>query len=92
MAEAVEERTRQLERLYLEGQRSSKDESLSVEGLLDALTVLHDECSKSTLRREKNIADFVQRSECTIPRGRACFPLLVNWVVGFSTGFQSREW
>lgn len=34
--------------------------TLSVEALLDALTVLYDECCNSSLRREKTVNDFIE--------------------------------
>lgn len=61
----AEKRTGLLEALYLDGKRAQPDEALSVDGLLDALLVLHDECSGSTLRKEKNIENFVSRSKET---------------------------
>lgn len=33
--------------------------SVSVEGLLDCLLVLYDECCNSSLRREKTVSDFI---------------------------------
>lgn len=38
---------------------------LSIETLLDAIIILYDECSTSSLRREKSVSDFVEMSmEC----------------------------
>ncbi|XP_037947588.1 serine/threonine-protein kinase Genghis Khan isoform X3 [Teleopsis dalmanni] len=34
--------------------------AISVEGLLDALLVLYDECCNSSLRREKTVSDFIK--------------------------------
>ena len=59
----VEKRTAKLESFYLDGKRETPEEALSVDGLLDALLVLHDECSGSTLRKDKNIENFVSRSK-----------------------------
>ncbi|KAK7103526.1 hypothetical protein V1264_018406 [Littorina saxatilis] len=56
---SAEERLRKLEQLYLNGVSKSNGLSLSVETLLDVFLVLYDECSSSTLRREKNISEFV---------------------------------
>ena len=34
--------------------------AISVETLLDALLLLYDECSNSSLRREKTVSDFIK--------------------------------
>lgn len=52
------ERLNQLEQVYLTG--SPYEFSLSLETLLDSLVCLYDECSSSTLRKEKSIAEFVE--------------------------------
>lgn len=52
------DRLQHLEQLYLE--RGPYNTALSVESLLDTLVCLFDECSNSTLRKEKSIADFVE--------------------------------
>ena len=57
---SAEERLRKLEQLYLNGVAKSSGLALSVETLLDVFLVLYDECSSSTLRREKNISEFVE--------------------------------
>lgn len=36
---------------------------LSIETLLDAFIILYDECSISSLRREKTVSDFVEMSK-----------------------------
>lgn len=36
---------------------------ISVETLLDALLLLYDECSNSSLRREKTVSDFINIGE-----------------------------
>ncbi|KAL8615672.1 hypothetical protein ACOMHN_034822 [Nucella lapillus] len=56
---SAEERVKRLEKLYVGGVANSKGLSLSVETLLDVFLILYDECSSSTLRREKNISEFV---------------------------------
>lgn len=38
---------------------ASGKKSVSVEGLLDCLLVLYDECCNSSLRREKTVSDFI---------------------------------
>ncbi|KAL8613630.1 hypothetical protein ACOMHN_022049 [Nucella lapillus] len=57
---SAEERLKKLERLYLEGVANSKGLALSIETLLDVFLVLYDECNSAALRREKNIAEFVE--------------------------------
>jgi serine/threonine-protein kinase MRCK len=57
---SAEERLKKLERLYLNGVANSSGSALSVETLLDVFLVLYDECSSYTLRREKNISEFVE--------------------------------
>ena len=37
-----------------------RGDSFSVETLLDALTVLYDECCSSSFKREKTVADFIE--------------------------------
>lgn len=56
----TEERLKKLERLYLSGVEASNGKCVSVESLLDVFIVLYDECCNAALRREKNIADFVE--------------------------------
>lgn len=56
-----DQRLKQLERLYLSGPQLG--ECLSLETLVDLLLALYDECCNSTLRREKNIAEFVEYGE-----------------------------
>ena len=65
-AVSAKRRTTQLEGLYLDAKRCKPEEALSVDGLLDALLVLHDECSGSTLRKDKNIENFVSRSKILV--------------------------
>ena len=60
---AADERQKVLEKLYLGGVQNSNGQSLSVETLLDVLVSLYDECSSSTLRREKTVTDFVEYSK-----------------------------
>lgn len=59
MAKSPEERLRKLEQWFLQVPKN-KGNALSIEWLQDALVVLYDECCNSTLRREKNISDFVE--------------------------------
>lgn len=52
------ERLKKLEECYLSAVHH--EDALSIEALLDSLICLFDECCSSTLRKEKNIADFVE--------------------------------
>ena len=56
---AAEERLERLESLYLNGVQQSSGQAVSIETLLDSFVVLYDECFNSTLRREKNVSEFV---------------------------------
>ncbi|XP_028408915.1 serine/threonine-protein kinase MRCK alpha-like [Dendronephthya gigantea] len=51
------DRLKTLEKIFSEG---AQDTTLSTETLLDIFLVLYDECSSSSLRRDKNIAEFVE--------------------------------
>ncbi|KAF0288809.1 Serine/threonine-protein kinase MRCK alpha [Amphibalanus amphitrite] len=55
-----EARLRQLEQLVLAGAGRSDGLMFSAETLLDVLVVLFDECSNSSLRREKTVSDFIE--------------------------------
>ena len=57
---AAEERLEKLENLFLGGVQKSQGGAVSVETLLDTLVLLYDECFNSTLRREKNVSEFVE--------------------------------
>lgn len=56
----AEDRLKSLETLYVKGPICSKGLSFSIETLLDVLIVLYDECCNSSLRREKNVSEFVE--------------------------------
>ena len=58
-----ESRLRQLEQLVLRGAGRSDGLMFSAETLLDVLVVLFDECSNSSLRREKTVSDFIEFGE-----------------------------
>ncbi|XP_032803693.1 serine/threonine-protein kinase MRCK alpha-like isoform X1 [Petromyzon marinus] len=58
-AMSAEVRLRKLEQLVLDGPRLHEC-ALSVESLLDVLVCMLDECNNSTLRREKNVAEFLE--------------------------------
>ncbi|XP_055028082.2 serine/threonine-protein kinase MRCK alpha isoform X3 [Misgurnus anguillicaudatus] len=55
-----EVRLKKLEKLILDGPVQSNGQCFSLESLLDVLVCLYDECINSPLRREKNIAEFLE--------------------------------
>ncbi|GFO48655.1 serine/threonine-protein kinase mrck alpha [Plakobranchus ocellatus] len=57
---SAEKRLKRLEEIYLQGVANSNGLAVSVETLHDALLVLYDECNSTSLRREKNISEFVE--------------------------------
>ena len=64
-ADSVEERLRQLELMFYHG--SQEKGSLSTEALLDTLLVLYEECCNSTLRRDKNVSEFIENGKDGFP-------------------------
>ncbi|XP_043243359.1 serine/threonine-protein kinase Genghis Khan-like isoform X2 [Amphibalanus amphitrite] len=63
-----EARLRQLEQLVLAGAGRSDGLMFSAETLLDVLVVLFDECSNSSLRREKTVSDFIEFARPVVQR------------------------
>lgn len=59
--EAAEERLKQLEVLFTHG--SKEKGTFSIETLLDVLLLLYDECCNSTLRRDKNVSEFIEHGK-----------------------------
>ena len=59
--ETAEERLKQLESLFSYGGKEKG--SYSVETLLDVLLLLYDECCNSTLRRDKNVSEFIEHGK-----------------------------
>ena len=60
---SLSERVTELENatLYqIEGPVNPANCAASVEGLLDSLIVLYDECSQSSLRRERTVSNFIE--------------------------------
>lgn len=57
-SDPVRERLKQLEQQFSFG--SKENGSYSVETLLDILLLLYDECCNSTLRRDKNVSEFIE--------------------------------
>ncbi|KAK3537795.1 hypothetical protein QTP70_018931 [Hemibagrus guttatus] len=55
-----EVRLKKLEKMFLDGPVKSNGQCFSVETLLDVLICLYDDCNNSPLRREKNIAEFLE--------------------------------
>uniref|UniRef100_A0A915KYD2 non-specific serine/threonine protein kinase n=1 Tax=Romanomermis culicivorax TaxID=13658 RepID=A0A915KYD2_ROMCU len=60
---------KQLEKLYLSGPLFG--DCFSAETLIDVLICLYDECSSSTLRKEKNIAEFVESAKPVVNKAKA---------------------
>ena len=63
-SDSAEERLRQLDKFF--GQGGKEKGSFSLETLLDALLVLYDECCNSTLRRDKNISEFIEHGKMVV--------------------------
>lgn len=57
-SDPVRDRLKQLDQLFNCG--SSENGSYSLETFLDVLLLLYDECCNSTLRRDKNISEFIE--------------------------------
>lgn len=57
----AEERLKQLEHLFSYGGKLKG--SFSTEALLDILLLLYDECCNSTLRRDKNVSEFIEHGK-----------------------------
>ncbi|CAH1186148.1 unnamed protein product [Phyllotreta striolata] len=55
-----ESRLKQLDSFFLGGPLLAKENSFSVETLIDILLVLYDECCNSSLRKEKTVSDFIE--------------------------------
>lgn len=66
--EPAEERLKQLDQFFCQG--SKEKGSYSIESLLDVLVVLYDECCNSTLRRDKNISEFIEQGKSAINSNR----------------------
>lgn len=60
----AEERLKQLENVFSYGGKEKG--SFSTETLLDILLLLYDECCNSTLRRDKNISEFIENGKWRI--------------------------
>ncbi|XP_050718835.1 serine/threonine-protein kinase Genghis Khan-like isoform X3 [Eriocheir sinensis] len=68
---AAEQRLQEMERLFLAGPGEASGQSCSVETLLDVLLVLFDECTNSSLRREKTVSDFIEYVKPVVQRVKA---------------------
>lgn len=60
----AEERLKHLENVFSYGGKEKG--SFSTETLLDILLLLYDECCNSTLRRDKNISEFIENGKWRI--------------------------
>ena len=65
---ATERNLKLLEKLYSGGAEGQEKCVFSVETLLDILIVLYDECSTSSLKREKNVAGFVESAKAVVDK------------------------
>ncbi|CAF1278087.1 unnamed protein product [Rotaria sordida] len=67
----VESRYHEVKQLIL---NDFKNDStiLSIDGLLDALLVLHDECSSATLRKEKTVNVYLENAKAFVSRIKQC--------------------
>lgn len=87
--EAAEERLKQLESLFSYGGKEKG--SYSVETLLDVLLLLYDECCNSTLRRDKNVSEFIEHGKKNFISVRT--EVLTELPLRpFSIYFQSNQW
>lgn len=57
---SAEERLLHLEKLFMLGPEASEGQSYSMETMLDLLLFLFEECTNSSLRREKTVSDFIE--------------------------------
>ncbi|KAK8763667.1 hypothetical protein V5799_033718, partial [Amblyomma americanum] len=55
-----DDRIRELEQMFLGGPVLVSGKAFTVEGLLDVLIVLYDECCNSSLRKEKTMTNFIE--------------------------------
>ena len=65
----MDTRMSELESLFLGGPLSAHlgvSKSFSIESLVDILMVLFDECSTSSLRREKTVSEFIELGRCWV--------------------------
>ena len=94
---AADGRMAELEALFLGGPLMAGNmhgaKSFSIETLLDILVVLFDECSNSSLRREKTVSEFIELGKhnpgpiCHIPR--ASKPIVrLKAMFGICAGFR----
>uniref|UniRef100_A0A2R5LLE3 non-specific serine/threonine protein kinase n=1 Tax=Ornithodoros turicata TaxID=34597 RepID=A0A2R5LLE3_9ACAR len=63
-----EERIRELEQMFLGGPVLVNGKSFTIEGLLDVLIVLFDECCNSSLRTEKTMTNFIEYVKPVVQR------------------------
>ncbi|XP_029822572.1 serine/threonine-protein kinase MRCK alpha isoform X4 [Ixodes scapularis] len=63
-----EERIRELEQMFLGGPVLASGKAFTVEGLIDVLVVLYDECCNSSLRKEKTMTNFIEYVKPVVQR------------------------
>ena len=69
MTPMMDKRMSELETLFLGGPLSAHlqiSKTFSIETLVDVLMVLFDECSGSSLRREKTVSEFIELGKLII--------------------------
>lgn len=81
---SVQERTHILDQLFLGGPIRSSGLSLSIETLIDVLVVLYDECSSSSLRKEKTLSNFIQF-------GKSLSEVVFNYLFSSAKSFSFFE-
>lgn len=63
-----DDRIRELEQMFLGGPVLVSGKAFTVEGLLDVLIVLYDECCNSSLRKEKTMTNFIEYVKPVVQR------------------------
>ncbi|XP_055343191.1 serine/threonine-protein kinase MRCK alpha-like [Paramacrobiotus metropolitanus] len=67
---SAEVRLKQLEQMFLKGPQTYPDAAVSTETLLDVLIVLYDECTRSTLRKERTFTEFIEHAKPVVAKVR----------------------
>ena len=80
---AATRRLKELDRLIMQGVQNSQGQMFSIETLFDCLLVLYDECSNSTLCREKSISEFLEY-------GKSSNTILVHIFTYYSVNYLLR--
>lgn len=62
---SLESRCDEIKRLVI-NHCTSDSTVLGIDGLLDGLLVLYDECCNATLKKEKTIVEFLEYGKCVV--------------------------